>query len=147
MTRAAKIVYSGALILGLLAGAFAGFHDECPMLKHFEESTETMMPQSVTDFWYLQYKYADPADAKAALLSSAALLEEMCAANPKAEPKGEVGEIYAHLAMLADAENNPAASREYMIQARSWWANLKDRDISDDELKAAVKKMDDNIPH
>jgi hypothetical protein len=147
MTRAAKIVYLSALILGLLAGAFAEFHDDFPMLKHVEESRETMMPQSVTDFWYLQFKYANPADSKDALLSSAAILEEMYAANPKAGPKGEVGEIYAHLAILADDENNPVASRAYMIQARSWWADPKERDISDDALKAAVEKMDDRIPH
>jgi hypothetical protein len=147
MTRAAKIVYLGALIIGLLAGGIAGFSEEFSTLKNFEESTETMMPQAVTDFWYLQYKYADPVDARAALSNSASLLEDICSANPKAGPRGEVGEIYVHLAILEDAAGDSEQSHAYMLQARSWWPNPKEDAHSDEELKAAVKKMDANVPH
>jgi hypothetical protein len=147
MTRAAKIVYVSALIVGLLAGAFAEFHEDLRMLKDSQESRDSMIPLAVTDFWFLQYKYSDPKDAKASLLSSASLLEEMYKANPKTESMGELGDIYMHLAILADAENDPEQSHAYMIEARSWWPNPREAAISDGDLKAAVKKTDDKLPH
>jgi len=147
VTRAAKFVYLGALIVGLLAGACAEFYQDFPMFKESQESTDTMVPLAVTDYWYLQYKYSDPNDAKAALSSSAGLVEEMFKANPRTKPTGELGEIYAHLAILSDAANNPEQSSAYLIEARSWWTNPKGAAISDDDLKAAVKKIDDRVSH
>jgi uncharacterized membrane-anchored protein len=67
MTKAAKITYFAALLVGFSIGTFFGFQTAAPALEAFFTGRQLTAPMVLSHFSYLQYKYADPAHAQAAL--------------------------------------------------------------------------------
>jgi hypothetical protein len=142
MTRAAKITYVGALFIGISIGAFISFRNTTLNLESYYETRRLTAPWVLRDFSYVQYKNAGPADAKAALLTFASLLEEMQKANPEKSQKLDLALTYTRLALLEGEANNPEQSRIYMSKARAWYRSYSGRDVTAFEMKVAVDKMD-----
>jgi hypothetical protein len=142
MTRAAKITYLGALLLGLSIGSYFSFRTATHNLEAFYDLRRLAAPQVLRDFSYLQYKYSDPEHAKAALLTFASLLEQMEKTSPEKARKLDLAYAYTRLALLEDAANNREQSRYYMTKTRLWYRSIDGRDISDYEMKVVVDKMD-----
>jgi hypothetical protein len=142
MTRAAKITYFGALLIGLSIGSYFSFRTATENLAAFYDLRRLTAPQVLRDFSYLQYKYADTEHAKAALLTFASLLEQMEKTSPEKSRKLDLAYAYTRLALLEDAANNREQSRNYMTKTRSWYRSIDGRDISDYEMKVVVDKMD-----
>ncbi len=73
MTRAAKITYFAALLIGFSIGAFFEFQTVAPMLKAYYDARQETAPMAFSRFSYLQYSYADDAHAQAARRVSTSL--------------------------------------------------------------------------
>jgi hypothetical protein len=145
MTPAAKIAYFGALLIGLSIGAFFGFQNAAVALKDYYKLRQITAPAVLHDFSYLQYKHADPEHAKAALQTLAGFLEEMEKFNPETVQKRDLALVYTRLALLEEAANNPEQSHALMTKARYWYTASSGRDLSESEMKAASKIMDERL--
>jgi hypothetical protein len=122
MTKAAKITYFAALLIGLSIGAFFGFQTAAPVLEAYYTARQLTAPIVLSHFSYLQYSYADPAHAQAALQTSASLLEEMEKLKPEETQERELSFTYTRLALLEDAADNSKPSHALMTKARYWYA-------------------------
>jgi hypothetical protein len=142
MTRTAKIICFGALLSGLSIGAFISFRTTTLTLEDFYDAGRLTAPSVLRDFSFLQYQNADPAHAKAALLTYASFLEEMQKVNPEKSQKSDLAATYVRLASVEGAAKNPELSQIYMAKAHSWYRSFGGRDLTDFEMKAAVDKMD-----
>jgi hypothetical protein len=143
MTRAAQIISLVALLIGLSIGAFVSFRTTATGLEDLHDLWRLTTPSVLRDFSFQQYKNADPAHAKAALLTYATFLEEFQKTYPEKGQQKELAVVYTRLAMLEDAANNQEQSRTYMTKARSWYSPIVGgRTLSDSEMKFAVNKID-----
>jgi hypothetical protein len=143
MTRAAKILYFGALLIGLSTGSVISIRSTAFRLEALYDIPRLTAPGVLRDFSYMQYKNADHEHANAALLTYANFLEELQKTYPENPQKGELAVAYTRLALLEDAANNQEQSRTYITKARSWYSPIVGgRELSDSEMKFAVNKMD-----
>jgi hypothetical protein len=142
MTRAAKIMYLGALFIGLSIGVFFSFRRAALILDNLNEARRLTAPGVLRDFSYIQYKYADSEHAKVALLTYASLLEEMQNVNPENAPKYGLAVAYTRLALLEDAAHNAEQSQIYMAKSRSLYRSAGGRELSDSQMKFAVEQLD-----
>ncbi len=143
MTRAAKITYLLALLLGFSVGAYVKFHVTMTPLESYFEMIRSTAPGVLDDFSYVQYKHADTEHARAALQSYADLLEEMQKWNPDRFRPGTLSVTYVRLALIEDAADNPELSHVYMTKARYWNTANGGPDRSESEMKNAVEKADE----
>ena len=143
MTRAAKITYLLALLLGFFAGAYFKFHATMIPLESYFEMIPSVAPRTLDDFSYIQYKHADTEHARAALQNYADLLEQMEKWNPELRQKPLLSIVYTQLALIEDAANNPEQSHVYITKARFWNTANGGPDRSDSEMKNSVKKADE----
>jgi hypothetical protein len=142
MTRAAKILYFGALLAGLTIGVFFSFRNTSDILESSYDLQRLTAPWVLRDFSYLEYKYADLEHANAALLTYASLLEGLEKTNPEKGQKGELAFAYTRLALLEDVANNSEQSQVYMLKAHFWSRSSGARDAPDSVMKLAVNRMD-----
>jgi len=77
MTRAAKITYLFALLIGFSVGAYFKVHATMAQIESYFEMMPSVAPRVLDDFSYAQYKHADTEHARAALKGYVDLLEEM----------------------------------------------------------------------
>jgi hypothetical protein len=143
MTKAAKITYLAALFFGLSIGAFFGFGYRSGVLDLHQSFRQMRAVDALGHFSYLQYKHADPGHAAAALQTFANMLEDMEKSKPEQEHRYDLVNTYTRLALLADAANNPEQSRTYMAKAKSWDKAAGGGDLSDSQMKSAVKAKDE----
>jgi hypothetical protein len=145
MTLAAKITYFAALLIGLSIGAFFGFQTAAAALEAYYSGRQLIAPTLLSHFSYLQYIYADPTHAQAALQTSARLLEGMEKLNPENTQERELSFTYTRLALLEDAANNSEQSHALMTKARYWFAVSGGRDYSESEMKTMLKSVDEHL--
>jgi hypothetical protein len=146
MTRAAKITYLVALLIGLSGGAFAGYWLTADGLRVYSLVTQSFAPDVFGKYAFLQYCYADTEHAKEALQSYADFLEEMENEYPDFRRKRDLSEAYTRLAILEDSVGNAEQSQVFMTKARFWYAASGGRELPDSEMKNAIKKMDGALP-
>jgi hypothetical protein len=145
MTRAAKVTYFAALLIGFSIGAFFGFQTTAPMLKAYYDARQETAPMAFNRFSYLQYSYADAAHARAALQTFASFLEELEKLNPKKRQEQELAFTYTRLALLEDATDNSPQSHALMTKARYWYVASGARDYSESEMKTMLKSLDEHL--
>jgi hypothetical protein len=146
MTRAAKITYSLALLIGLASGAVMGFWFSSSTLRLFDLVGPIFSPAALGNYSYLQYKYADAEHARTALQSYADFLDQMEKIKPDRAQRADLSFTYARLALLEESQNNLDQSRILMTKARSYMSN-SGREISEADLRKALNIMDDRNPH
>ena len=146
MTRAAKITYLAALLVGLSVGLLSGYRQRMDLLQEYGETRLMTAPLALGDFSHQEYVHADVDHARAALLTYAGLLEQMEKARPGAQ-EYELSNTYVRLALLEDEERNSEQSRQFMAKARYWhMANhAGGQDLSDSEVKAAQTRIDERL--
>ncbi|HLJ41976.1 MAG TPA: hypothetical protein VKT50_10855 [Candidatus Acidoferrales bacterium] len=142
MTTAAKITYFGALLIGLSIGAALGFHNTTLTIQSYLRLRQITAPAVLRDFSYLQYRYADPQHAEAALLILVNFLEDIEKSAPDSSQGQSLATAYIRLALVADATHDPERSSAYMEKARCWYRAKGGQDHSDSEMKAALKAAD-----
>jgi len=142
MTRAAKITYSLALLIGLASGSVTGFWFSSSTLRLFDLVGPIFAPAELGKYSYVQYTHADAEHARAALQSYADFLDGMEKIKPDRAQRADLSFTYARLALLEESQNNLDQSRILMTKARSYMSN-SGREISEADLRKALKIMDD----
>ena len=142
MTRAAKITYIAALLLGVSMGGYFGFHNAMLVLGTYCSGMQIEAPITLDHFSYLQSRYADTEHAKAGLQTAANLLEEIEKLNPQKIQEQDLAFTYTRLALLEDAADNPQESHDLMTKARHWYRAGGGRDYSESEMKEMLKIRD-----
>jgi hypothetical protein len=145
MTRAAKVTYFVALLMGLLAGGLVGFQSASLALQSHEDISRITAPFIFGDFSYLQFKHADPKHAEAAVQMFVSFLQEMEKLAPSRRQKVDLALAYTRLALLADAAHNPDQSHTYMANALYWYKAGPGHEYSESEMKAALKTSDEHL--
>lgn len=145
MTRAAKITYSLAVLVGLLTGAIFGFETTAEALEFYDSVSPILAPVALADYSYLQYKHADAEHAVTALQNYADFLEELEKIHSDRSQRGELSIAYARLARLEEVANDPELSNIFMAKARAWCAaGSGGKQPSDSEMKKAQKIWGEN---
>jgi hypothetical protein len=145
MTRAAKITYFAALLLGLSIGGYFGSQRTAFALDSYYTVRDEAAPRELDHFSYLQYSYADSEHAKAGLQMAANVLEKIQQLDPDRSHEQELALTYTRLALLEDAEDNSQQSQALMTKARYWLAASNGRDYSESEMKDILSAWDSSI--
>jgi hypothetical protein len=145
MTRAAKILYLLAALIGLFSGALVGFWNTRAILKIQYDVSRSTVPTLLNDFSFMQYRHADIEHAESALLSVAGLLERLEKLGPAKIQKLVLANTFTRLALLEESTNDAQRSKEFMARARYWYTASGDADHSDSEMKAALKLLDEHL--
>ena len=145
MTRAAKITYLFALVIGVTGGALFGFWKDSDLLKACYSARQEAAPMALEDFSFMQYRHADAEHAETALLAYVALLEQLESLRPEKSQEFKLANAYVRLASLEDTANNPQKSRDYVAKARSWYIASGGHNRSDSGMKAAVADADGRL--
>jgi hypothetical protein len=140
VTRAARIVYAAAAVIGLAAGIVLGFLSRS--MRVIDSVRRISAVSEFFEFSYTQYTHADAEHASQALLSFISFLEQTERVAPDKKQEFDLAVAYTRLSFLEDAQNHPEQSREYMEKALSWEKTGSGRQYTADELKAAVRVVD-----
>jgi hypothetical protein len=145
VTPAARVTYSVALIVGLSIGVTVGFWNTGLKLKLYYDARRATAPVTLDRFAVAQYRHADADHAKAALLTSASLLETLQTISPDRGEHLMLANTYIRLALLEDSANNSQTSGNYMAKARYLYKASRGHDYSDAELKSALIAADERL--
>jgi len=143
MTRAIKITFIAAAILGLGCGGYVG-HRSAIQIGDSLESIQYIAPTRVaSDFARTQFMRADTDHARQAVMLQIQLLEHLELAD-KSFHADDLAFAYIRLAMVEEAARRPEAEQRGLAQARARYRQIHSRseERTDDDLKSAVKRMD-----
>jgi hypothetical protein len=142
MTRAARLIYTIAILGGLFLGSFLGFHRTTLRLNAESEAQRSIAQLELADFSGIQYRHADHDHARAALLMYENFLEQMEKTKSESILKLNLSITFTRLALLEGLAHNREQSRAYMNEATSWCAAGGRRDCSESELKKKTEEFD-----
>jgi hypothetical protein len=142
MTQVANFTYFSALLIGLLVGFLLEHRHRLSDFELYSEYRLITASFALRDFSQLQYKYAHPEHAKAALLNYASVLEAIEKAKAEKEPKLELSLTYTRLALLEDNDHNSEQADTFMAKARYWYSAYGGRVLSQSEMKAILTRFD-----
>ncbi len=145
MTRAAKIVYLGAILIGICIGSTLGYRRGIVAFQALNDFERLAATSTLGDFSYLQYRHADAEHGRRALLMYTDLLQELEQIKPDKTNKIDLGLAYTRLALLEDTVHNPQQSQGYIAKARYWYKTASGKDYSDDQLKSMVDTLDQRL--
>ncbi len=144
MTRAIKITFASAAILGLACGGYLGY-SEASQISDSLESIQYIGPTGVAaDFARIQFMHADADHARQAVMVQIHLLEQLGKADKTFHQNGWLSLAYIRLAMIEEAAGRLDAEQKALAQARA----LYGRDHPDgqsqtyDELKSTDLRFD-----
>jgi hypothetical protein len=147
MTRAAKITYLLALLVGFSAGAIISFRMVDANLETYSEGKTLLASAAFDDFAYVQYKHADDKHSLAAMQSYTDFLEQIVKWYPASIGRPELQLTYTRMALVEDAANSPEQSHVYMTKARHWATTNGRREPSDAEMKRVEKILEEHGLH
>jgi hypothetical protein len=139
--RTRKLIVVTVLLLAMVAAGVA-------LLDFWKKkSTEERLAQSVkqSEFAYQQYRGADYATAKKAILAHLEHLNKLSAESerPARNPYASDAMMwYVRLAHLEEMNNNLGGKSEYMSEALSRCAKIGQWDCSEETLLREAERMD-----
>jgi hypothetical protein len=144
MTRAMKITFAAAAILGLGIGIYLG-HSEALQVSNLLKSDQYLAAtRTASEFARLQFMHADTDHARQAVMLQIHLLEQLELADKTFHEDSELGLAYIRLAMIEEASGHPENERPALVRARACYEkSFPGRQHGTDaELKDIVKKLD-----
>jgi len=143
MTRTIKITFLTAAVLGLASGVYLGY-SEANETSDLIESGQYFAPTATAaNFARVQFMRADSDHARQAVLLQIHLLEQLESVD-KTFHAYELAFAYIRLAMVEEAAGQPEAEQQALALARARYKQTQSRseDMTDDELKNAVRRID-----
>jgi hypothetical protein len=141
MTLAHKVTFLASAILGLGCGGYLGY-SEANQISDSLESTQYIAPTAVaSDFARTQFMRANTDHARQAVTLQIQLLEQLELAD-KSFHADELALAYIRLAMVEEAAGRPEAEQQALAQAKARWRTHSGEELTDDELRNAVKRLD-----
>jgi hypothetical protein len=144
VTRAIKITFVAAAILGLGLGSYLGY-SEANQISNSLESHQYITPSIVaSDFARIQFMHADTDHARQAVMLQIRLLEQLEQADKTYHEDGTLWLAYIRLAMIEEAAGRPDAEKSALTQARAIHSPNypHDQEPTSDELKNGVLRLD-----
>jgi hypothetical protein len=143
MTRAIKITFVAAAVLGLGFGGYLG-HRSAIQVGDSLESIQYIAPAKIaSDFARTQFMRADTDHARQAVMLQIQLLEQLERLE-RSFHGDQLVFAYTRLAMVEEAAGRPDSGQRALAQARACYRQMhaRSKDLTDDELKNAVKRSD-----
>ena len=144
MTRAMKVGMAIAALVGLAIGGGEGIYQT----RWLGGATEFVEVHSISsafsDFAVQQFKYADTAHAREAVLLQISVLQRLEPIDHDFHIGAELGWAYTRLGMIEELAGQKEAARAALDQARAHFKLLQPHEeLTDDQMKNTVKLMDD----
>jgi hypothetical protein len=143
MTRAIKITFTTAAILGLGCGGYLGYRSAVEIGDSLE-SIQYIGPAKVaSDFARTQFLRADSDHVRQAVMLQIQLLERLELADNSFHAQ-DLTFAYVRLAMIEKAAGRPEAAQRALAQAkaRDKRDHFRNVELTDDELKSVVERLD-----
>ncbi|MGA8151771.1 MAG: hypothetical protein WB952_12535 [Terriglobales bacterium] len=137
-----KATFTTAAILGLLTGSVWGYYTARELSGTMELVDATSVSQVTSHFSTEQFERADIDHARTAVLSEINVLEQFELATNEMTYRGQLGYAYARLGTIEESAKHPDAARQAFLQARSWFKRGFGHDLTDDQMKEALRRMD-----
>ena len=144
MTRAIKITFIAAAILGLGLGGYLG-HRSAIQVGDSLESIQYIAPNKITsDFARTQFMRADTDHARQAVMLQINLLEQLGQGDKTFREGGVLLLAYIRLAMIEETAGRPDAERSALAQAKALYNrdHPRGQEQTYDELKNVVLRLD-----
>lgn len=139
MTRAVKITFAAAAILGLGIGIRWGYATGGDISQLYADSLTETAPWILGNFAVQQVKSADTGHARQAVQLEISILERIELLIDNKCCRGPLALAYARLGTVEEAAGQAHAKEAAFNKAR----RLFGRDaLTDDEMKSIVKKID-----
>jgi hypothetical protein len=121
MTRAARLVYGAAALMGLGFGFVCGWRAANWTYSATNEVVYVAAVPELEEFSYRQYRYADIEHARQALLMFTNFGEQLDAVHQDNVLRRDLGFAYTRLSILADSVDDMQQSRQYLEKANYWY--------------------------
>ncbi len=138
MTRAVRITFAVAAVLGLGTGLGWGYATGRDISQLYADSLPEMAPM-LGDFAVQQVESADTDHARQALRLEISILEKIELLIDNKCCRGELALAYVRLGTVEDAAGQTQAKEAAFNQARRLFGR---NGLTDDEMRSIVKKID-----
>lgn len=144
MTRAVKITFLAAALLGLAFGAYSGYSGASKASDSLESGQYTTPTTIASDFARIQFMHADADHARQAVMLQIHLLEQLELADKTFHEDRELAFAYVRLAMVEEAAGQPEAEQHALAQAKAFHKRVHAccEELTDNDLKNGVKRLD-----
>lgn len=146
MTRAMRITFLAAAVLGLLSGTIFGYYEAKEVSGFMQEAEVMAIASADSDFSREQFDHADNTRAREAVMLEIGNLEQLERIGHDSYAEGKLGYAYTRLAMIEAAAGDAAAEHRALDRARSWFQRVHPRsELTDEQMKDALKRIDSVI--
>jgi hypothetical protein len=147
MTRAIKITFSLAAVIGFGVGAVFGCYRAAESSGYMQSEEVMSIPSVASNFASQQFQHADSAHARQAVLLEIKLLDQLqrAARDSSSESQLELAytSAYTRLAMIEESAGQTEAERRAMDEAKVQFnRNRPNREVTDEQMKNALKEWD-----
>lgn len=143
MTRAMKITFAVAAIIGLFLGTISGCYEAKEASGLMQSAEVLSIPSVVSDFARQQFEHADSVHARQAVLLEIKILEQLERAAQDSTSAGQLGLAYTRLGMIEEAAGQTDAQRKALDQARRRFRQAHSLgELTDEQLKSTLRRLD-----
>ena len=143
MTRAMKITFTVAAIVGFVLGTVCGCYKGAEASGFMQSAAVISIPSVFSDFALQQFEHADSAHARQAVLLEIKILEQLERAAPDSSSEGLLGFAYTRLAMIEETAGQKEAERRALDEAKVRFnRNRPQEKLTDEQMKSALKRWD-----
>jgi len=144
MTRATKIIFIMASVIGLALGIVCGCYEGDKLSEAMQSAAVISIPSVISDFALQQFEHADSAHARQAVLLEIKILEQLeRVAAPDSSSEGLLGFAYTRLAMIEETAGQTEAERRALDEAKVRFnRNRPQEKLTDEQMKSALKRWD-----
>ncbi len=144
MTRGMKISIVAAALIGLTLGAAFGVKQGIWLSRSFDQAEPIFLRHATGDFAAEQFKYADIAHAREAVMLQIHVLQLLKRLNNEPGDDGWIGWAYVRLAMIEESAGQKEAERAALDTAREYFSRSRPaEELTDDQMKSALIRMDE----
>jgi hypothetical protein len=147
MTRAIKITFIVAAVIGFGGGIVCGCYRAAEASSYMQSAEVVSIPSVASDFASQQFQHADSAHARQAVLLELKLLDQLHRAAHDSSSESQLGLAYTfayiRLAMIEEAAGQTEAERRAMDEAKVRFNRKRpNEEVTDEQMKNALKRFD-----
>jgi hypothetical protein len=142
MTRAIKITFGVAAVLGFAVGIVWGYFRAQEASKSMESAVVWSAGLVTSNFAWQQFEQADSASARQAVMLEIKILDRLERTAPDPAVETHLGLSYTRLGMIEEASGETEAERHDLDRAKGWFKQSHPRELTDEDLKKMLTASD-----
>jgi hypothetical protein len=143
MTRAMKITFTVAAVVGFIAGSVLGWYNAEDASDVMQSAGIMSASEMTSNFAWEQFEHADSGHARQAVLLQIKILEHLERLAHETSNESWLGFAYTRLAVIEESAGQADAERRALDQARTWFTRAHPRDEhTDQQMKDTLKRLD-----